>query len=173
MIPTTQDPVLRFTAALVSCLKWINWIAAAIGIIGVIIGAGTLLTGYAINDSIETWAFMALSALVAVGCLLFGTFFKRLREVIDSIGLGSPLTFANTQKLRSMAMLLAGVMIIDIILNFTSPYWMPTTQQDSFDIYADAVTSFLGTLLPVLLLVIVARIFHIGTQMREELEGTV
>jgi hypothetical protein len=168
-----NDPILHFTGGLVSALKWLNWIAVGLCILGALAATGGYFLEQSASEARETAGFAMLATIAGVGCLLLGKFFKRLREVIDSVGQGSPLTFANTQKLKAMAVLLAGVMAIDLILNFTGPYWMPTTQQDNIDIYIDGTLSFLSTLLPVLLLVILARIFHLGAAMQEELEGTV
>ena len=49
---------------------------------------------------------------------------------------------------------------------------MPDTADGSFD-YVEVIGNFLTTLLPILLLFILSRIFERGAEMREELEGTV
>jgi hypothetical protein len=174
-----KDPVLHFTSALVSALKWTFWIG--MGLCALILIASIILafidqSADVGNDGVSLGYLTVLMAFATVLCFLFARFFKILRSVIDSVGLGSPLSAINAEKLLQMAKLLGMILVLGLIMDAGFVHWLPADEgceNSNFDIYYDIVANFFLTLLPILLLVILARIFHLGAAMREELEGTV
>jgi hypothetical protein len=181
MQQTTDDPVLKFTAGMVSVLKWSMWVGLAllgssslIIIIGVALGVGIdppeMPTVQ--NDTQTVIFFTVFMALIGALCFLLAKFFQTLRTVIDSVEQGSPLSFANAANLKYMAKLLCGALVLGLIADISGGYYMPDTADGSFD-YVEVIGNFLTTLLPILLLFILSRIFERGAEMREELEGTV
>ena len=177
----TNDPILNFTAGMVSVLKWLMWAglvllgsSSLIIMIGVTLGVGidppempTLQ-----NDTQIVIFFVVFLSLIGALCLLLAQFFQTLRAVIDSVEQGSPLSFANAVNLKYMAKLLCGVLVLGLMADIGADYYMPDNADDSFD-YIEVIGNFLTTLLPILLLFILSRIFERGAEMREELEGTV
>jgi hypothetical protein len=178
-----KDPVLHVTAALVSVLKWTFWIVMGlcalvliVSAIGVYFGFGADAQSAATTGSDAPGYLPILMAFGTVLCFLYARFFKILRNVIDSVGLGSPLSTANAAQLIKMAKLLGVILVLGLVADSSSGYWLPASERcdgSNFELYYDVITNFFLTLLPILLLVILARIFHLGAAMREELEGTV
>ncbi len=176
-----SDPVLHFTAGFVSVLKWIMWVGMALctsisvicsigWMFGMDIDAPETLTT---QDEAQALIFFAIfMALVALLCFILAQFFRTLRAVIDSVGQGSPLSFANAEKLKYMAKLLCAALAFGLLLDIGAGYLMPDTADGGVDYY-DVITNFMTTLLPIGLLFILSRIFEHGAMMQEELEGTV
>ncbi len=181
MKQTMNDPILNFTAGMVSVIKWFMWVGLAVlgssvpiifigALLGVDINSPELPT---LQNSKQTLVFLAVfMALIGASCFLLAKFFQTLRTVIDSVEQGSPLSFANAANLKYMAKLLCGVLVLELIADISSGYFMPDTADGSFN-YFEVIGNFLTTLLPILLLFILSRIFERGAEMREELEGTV
>jgi Ni,Fe-hydrogenase I cytochrome b subunit len=182
MKQTVNDPVLHFTAGLVSVIKWTLWVGMAISILFLIV------TGFALTIGIETdppsagntqegtGYFLILMSFGALFFFLFARFFRILRNVIDSVKLGSPLSAANADNLKNMAKLLCVILVLGIASDISAPYWLPDSEgceSGNFDYYYNIITNVFLTLLPALLLFILARIFQNGAEIREELEGTV
>jgi Protein of unknown function (DUF2975) len=124
------------------------------------------------NSTQSVIFFATFLALIGWLCFLLAKFFRTLRTMIDSVEQGSPLSFANAANLKYMAKLLCGALVLGLIADISGGYYMPDTADGSFD-YVEVIGNFLTTLLPILLLFILSRIFERGAEMREELEGTV
>jgi hypothetical protein len=181
MTQVMKDPVLNFTAGMVSTIKWLMWVGMALcGSMGLLFAIGVAF-GLGI-DSIEmpnvpngtqaTIVSAVFMALIGLLCFLLAKFFRTLRSVIDSVHQGSPLSFANAANLNYMAKLLCGALILGLIADIGGGYFMPDTANGGFDYY-EVISNFLTTLLPILLLFILSRIFAHGAEMQDELEGTV
>jgi Protein of unknown function (DUF2975) len=184
MITIMKDPVLHFTSALVSALKWAFWFGMVLCVLILIFSTIATVADMSVDPHSAAAAagnenpryVPILMALGATLCFLFARFFKILRNVIDSVGEGSPLSTANAAQLIRMAKLLGTILVLGLVADASSIYWLPASEgceSGNFDMFYDIVTNFFLTLLPILLLVILARIFHLGAAMREELEGTV
>jgi hypothetical protein len=113
-------------------------------------------------------AIILIFALVGIGY----QFMRNLLGMINSVGEGDPFHPENANRLSRMGWLtLAGQVIvlpIAAISEHFSPYLDKADVQSDFGFGLD-----LGTVLLMLVLFILARVFRKGTQMREELEGTV
>jgi hypothetical protein len=180
-----NDPVLHFTAGLVSVIKWAFWVGMAISTFALIVTSFALMMGIepdatsaaSANSPLRGMGYvLILISVASLFCFLFARFFKTLRNVIDSVKLGSPLSTANADNLKNMAKLLGVILVLGLAADLSAPYWLPagdSCEKGNFDVYFDAITNVLLTLLPALLLVILSRIFRNGADMREELEGTV
>jgi Protein of unknown function (DUF2975) len=177
----TSDPVLNFTAGMVSVIKWVMWAGVVLGASAALLFAAMVVFGLDIdppeipslqNSTQSVIFFAAFMALIGWLCFLLAKFFRTLRTVIDSVEQGSPLSFANAANLKYMAKLLCGVLILGLIADVGACYYMPDTADGSFD-YLEVISNFLTILLPILLLFILSRIFERGAEMQDELEGTV
>jgi hypothetical protein len=177
----TNDPVLHFTAGLVSTIKWLMWAGVALVVLGVtilIIGAvfGLDMDNPVIpvvqNETQATIIWAVIMSMLGALCLLLAKFFRTLRTVIDSVEQGSPLSFSNAANLKYMAKLLCGALVLGLIFDIGGGYFMPYTGDGGID-YFEVISNFLNTLLPILLLFILSRIFTRGAEMRDDLEGTV
>lgn len=186
MAQITRDPILHFTAAFVSVLKWlmllVGWLFVAMASVFALVvaldGLGIFKSRHLDGVILEEWfAIVAVFGLVIILSFLFAKFFKTLRAIIDSVEHGAALTFANAERLKTMAILLSIGLILGLAADFfgglMAPVYTEDGSIDTFDLYYDVISNFLTTLLPILLLVILSRIFERGAEMREELEGTV
>jgi hypothetical protein len=177
----TNDPVLHFTAGLVSVIKWLWWFgAAACALLGLFLTGGLAFdlhidipeTFGALNADQTLIVFIIFMVIVAVLCFVLAKFFGALRTIIDSVESGSPLTYSNAEKLEYMAKLLCVALVLGLMADISGTYYFPDKPGEGIDYY-EVISNFLTTLLPIGLLFILSHIFKRGAAMQEELEGTV
>ena len=110
-------------------------------------------------------------AIIANLAVMFA-FFGRMRALIASAGAGDPFIPANARRLEAMAWLLLGATVLAVVVgelrvtlaNLADPQGANAIGYSFYDLYS---------LLIVLVLFILARVFRHGAAMRDELEGTV
>ena len=116
----------------------------------------------------ETIAVMLL-ALMTLICLFL--FFKKLVQIIGTVGDGDPFVPANASRLEQMGWLMLATQLLSIPM-----LWIGYRVNDAFE-DAERTTSHLDVdgsgLLLVIILFILARVFRRGADMRDDLEGTV
>ena len=120
-------------------------------------------------NSIPWLALMA--ALAAVMAVLGFLFFRHLRRIVDSVSSGDPFVPINADRLRAMAWLSLGVQGVVFLLT-PLIIWFDAMPHKPNVHHSDSGLSF-GSMILALLLFVLARVFRVGSQMREELEGTV
>jgi hypothetical protein len=97
-------------------------------------------------------------------------FLRHLRRIVDSVSQGDPFVPVNADRLRYMAWL--ALVMQAVLIPFTGLFvWFDALPQKANVHYND--NNWFGGLLLALLLFVLARVFRVGTEMREELEGTV
>lgn len=110
-------------------------------------------------------------ALIAIG--LAFVFFGKLRAIIATVGEGDPFAPENADRLSIMAWLLLAIQIIAIPLGglgLLIARWAEPLENAEINIDAGMD---LTSILMVIILFILARVFRHGAAMREDLEGTV
>lgn len=117
---------------------------------------------------------IALLMLLALGAVyLVFRFFGNLRKIIATVGEGDPFVPENADRLTQMAWLLTGVYGFAIAMGLVAisvAKWAKTMGETDFHF----ATGFdLSAILTIIILFILARVFRKGTEMREDLEGTV
>lgn len=115
-----------------------------------------------------------IAALLALGVY----FFVLLRRIVLSVGEGDPFIPENAERLSRMGWLILAGQIASIPVG-AMVLWIAGLIEDSpaashvrADFHSDFGFSF-SSLLLMLVLFILARVFRRGAEMREELEGTV
>lgn len=118
-------------------------------------------------------AIVALLAAIAVMLALAIYFLVLLLRIVGSVKEGDPFIAANAQRLSRMGWVaLAGQLAIIPVAALAM--WVEEVAGDAKNVQADTDFGFSGEgILLVLILFILARVFRKGTEMREELEGTV
>lgn len=115
---------------------------------------------------------LSFTGAALVGCLLVLAmmFALNLLRIIDSVELGDPFVPINADRLRAMGWFtVAGQ---GILLAITAiALWFGGAEQKQ--VALDARNMLFSSLILALVLFILARVFRLGTQMRDELEGTV
>lgn len=120
---------------------------------------------------------LGMLALALISVTLTFFFFGKLRAIISTVGVGDPFAPENAERLNLMAWLLLGVQLLMMplmglamaLVEWAKPMESSDTQ---VDIALEAGFD-LTSVLVVVVLFILARVFKHGAAMREDLEGTV
>lgn len=153
-----------------------------IGLVGLCLGVTVLLT--VASDEVTRrvvaadapaysyWLVISAFALIGVAIALAIRFFERLYDIVVSVDAGDPFTPVNAERLRAMGWLsLAGQLVflpVAAIGEFLTPYLARLGETYQADFGIDP-----GGVLLVLLLFILASVFERGSELRDDLEGTV
>ena len=114
------------------------------------------------------WGVVSLQLLAAAAALFAFFFFRHLYRIIDTVSEGDPFVPENARRLSAMGWISIASHVLAIPLNMASRY----LQDYSERFHVEMGVSFAGLLLALVLFVL-ARVFHEGARMREDLEGTV
>ncbi len=121
------------------------------------------------GDSIP-WLTLMLALAAAMAALAF-FFFRHLRRIVDSVANADPFVPINADRLRAMGWLSLGVQALLFALT-PLVIWFDS-MPDKPNVHHNEDGLSFGWLVLALLLFVLARVFRVGSQMRDELEGTV
>ncbi|HYE88233.1 MAG TPA: DUF2975 domain-containing protein [Vicinamibacterales bacterium] len=93
---------------------------------------------------------------------------KRLLAIVDTVRAGDPFVAANAVRLQTIAWILLTLQVLSVVIGGIAK----SISSPAHPIDVDAGCSINGWL-AVLLTFLLARVFAVGTQMRDDLEGTV
>ena len=114
---------------------------------------------------------MALRTILVLGTAVIPlnyVFLKRLLAIVDTVRAGNPFVAANAQRLQTLAWVQLALQVLGTMIGAIAK--SVSTPAHPIDIEAGfSINGWLAVLLTFLL----ARVFAEGTQMREDLEGTV
>jgi len=133
----------------------------------VAVGPGTTATDLPVLPLVGVIA-IALAILV-----LAFRFFGFLRQIIETVGEGDPFVPDNADRLTKMAWHLTAVYALSaaaVAIAVTLTSWFEAIGENDFHV---AVGFDLSAILTIVILFILARVFRKGTEMRDDLEGTV
>lgn len=171
-----RDPLLRAARILTNILLGllaIITLAMPVGTAAVWLNAGRLaaeLGPRAGDIGPVSWAITMLLTGFFLFALMGLQFLRQLRRIIGTVGEGEPFTEANADRLTQMGWIIAAVQLVALLLSGLADY--VSAQFPEKDLVLDVNLSLEGVLMA-LVLFILARIFRLGTAMREDLEGTV
>ena len=121
--------------------------------------------------------FWALSTLLLAVAALLGLliyFLQLLWRIIGSVGEGDPFVPENADRLNRMGWVGVAGNVLALMTGGLVTWIAGIAQDLGEDVQFDGEVGFEGGgLLLILVLFILARVFRKGTEMREELEGTV
>lgn len=177
MTSRLRDPLLAGTRLLLLAITILLGIGGAIAFAA--LGPVWLFSGRVLAWlSAHTGGLsMPREALVAITIILIGLiaedvlgilFLRRLIAIIDTVGQGSPFISDNTRRLRTMGWLVLAMQAIIIIGTMLTPWFRAALMNPRLS----SPFSLTG-LITALLLFILARVFDHGTQLAEDVEGTV
>ena len=116
--------------------------------------------------------WMVLLCVLGIAMAVLGFFFFRhLRRIVDSVSEGDPFVPVNADRLYAMGWLSLGLQAV-IMMATPLMIWFDALPQKPNVHHNDTGLS-IGALVTALLLFVLARVFRVGSQMREDLEGTV
>ena len=98
-------------------------------------------------------------------------FLRHLRRIVDSVSQGDPFVPVNADRLRHMAWLALAMQAALIAVTPIVMWFDALPHKQNVHHNSDGIS--FGALVLALLLFILARVFRRGTEMRDELEGTV
>ena len=170
-----RDSLLTFARLLVGAIIGLLIFA----LVMIAIGIGALLTvqrdemlanlqeaGYGGG----AFPLMILGFTILVGLMLIAIqFMRRLLAIVRSVEEGEPFQPANADRLRQMAWLSVVALPMYVLL-IGLGLWFARGEGD---LLRDASGTIVNGLVLTLVLFILARVFRVGTAMREELDGTV
>ncbi len=111
-----------------------------------------------------------------MGAAVVGTafvFFGKLRQIINTVGEGDPFVPENADRLNMMAWMLLGIYLLGGAASGVALFvanWVRQIEDAQFTV---AGGFDLTSILMIIILFILARVFKHGAEMREDLEGTV
>ncbi|MEW4449033.1 DUF2975 domain-containing protein [Qipengyuania sp. JC766] len=121
------------------------------------------------------WSALAVLALALAIVVLFFLFFDKLRRIIRTVGEGDPFVPQNARRLSLMAWYMLAVQLVALPLTAIGVYLAGIfSELDEVSLTVDGGWGFDGSsILLIITLFILARVFRQGARMREDLEGTV
>ena len=149
--------------------------ALAVALLYVLLNPGEVATALAENGSdasvalILTIISVTVVAAIAVIAAAYH-FFQLLGQIIDTVSDGEPFVAINAERLHRMGWIALLFQLASFPIGAMAGYLV--AQFPLQDITADVEFSLTGVLLA-LVLFILARVFRHGTEMRDDLEGTV
>lgn len=182
MTERSRDALLPLGGMLAKLLQWTCAFAggAVLLLVPVVLLASQgMMPGFgdpSRSDTIAASPLLVIAIFVALALILAALFrfFGKLNALIVSVGQGDPFTPDNARRLNAMAWLFLAVKILTVLvvgLRHRLAALMNNGESgDSvlgFDLYD------LDAIVIVTILFILARVFHRGAIMREELAGTV
>jgi len=171
-----NDPLLGIAKALLTVtmvMFVIAIVALGIGAVVMIAVKSSIIAKLAENGAPAEafWAILLLLPLVAALLMLCYRFVESLRAIVRTVEQGDPFIPANARRLRAMAWLALAIQLASLPIAAVA-MWIENLTEKVGDMDVTADISANGLLL-VLVLFILARVFKTGSQMREDLEGTV
>lgn len=175
-IQPTNDRLLHITRLLLTILM----------VVTILAGVGALLTmpilyfkharvsadlaANGINAEAIPWLVGMVLGGVALSLLAF-FFLRHLRRIVDSVAEGDPFVPINADRLRHMGWLALAMQIVLIVITPTVLWFDALPFKQNVHHGSNGVS--FATLVLALLLFVLARVFRVGSEMRDELEGTV
>lgn len=167
--------VLRFTLGLLTALRALNWVCAAVFALGLAMTfalEARMLAGLA-DDGLPGASITVLAALRWVAALGLATtlpahfLLTSLRAITADVAAGHASAHQGAARLRVIAWSLLAIQLLDLAFGYVSyRYDSATGGQIGWSF---GLTGWLA----VLLLFVLARVFEEGAAMRDELEATV
>jgi len=170
-----QDRVLVVASGLVRFANWLNWAVAAgfmIAIIASFVFSDALTAQIAAKYHGryvgETIALLRLTGVLGLlACVAVYHLFSRLLAILATVRAGDPFVVANADRLQRIGWALFAIQLLDLAfggivlaldrLGVDHATWVP------------GFTGWIG----VVMLFVLARVFRVGTRMRDDLAMTV
>ena len=177
MSPITKDPLLGAVRVILALLIALLVFVMAMILIGfgvlVTFGRDEFITELAAQDAPASAYWLILLCLVLLEAIVAAgvKFLLELRGIVKSVDRGDPFEPANADRLSRMGWLMVAAyalaVAIGVIVVFLQRV-VPDARDADIDLDLGG-----GSILLILVLFILARVFRQGAAMREELEGTV
>ena len=172
--PTSSSAVLPIAHAMLRILIVLNWLTGIAILVLLLIAPNEhwIMSAFDLSPSPEAERLvMGLRAIAVLGLAAIPVNYaglKRLLAIVETVRAGDPFVAANASRLQGIAWVLLALQLVSLVIDgIARTVALPGRPLD-----VDAGFSINGWL-AVLLTFLLARVFAVGTRMREDLEGTV
>ena len=175
-IPIADDRLLFFTRLALTLLMALTIFAAIAALLTMPIlffrysRVSADMAANGISAESIPWVVMMVLGGALLSVLAF-FFLRHLRRIVDSVSGGDPFVPVNADRLRHMAWLAIAMQVVLIVITPTIMWFDALPHRQNVHHNSDGLS--FATLVLALLLFILARVFRVGTAMRDELEGTI
>jgi hypothetical protein len=174
MTGTSADKTLAAARAVLKTLLVLNFVCAALFVlilVGSFVGENEALAALATDPGIEAphVLILAVRVVMVLGVIavpLAHIILSRLLAMVHTVRAGDPFVAENARRLTTIAWALLGLQLLD--LGFGAVSLGMLAERDEFA-WSFGLTGWIA----VLMLFVLARVFHHGARLREDLEGTV
>jgi hypothetical protein len=171
-ISSAALPIARVVLRILVIANWVYG-AALIGLIVIsIVEKPWLIQAFQLEQYPDPeGVLMALRAIVVIGLItipLNHIILTRLLAIVETVRMGDPFIGANATRLQAIAWVMLTLNVLSIVIGAIAA----SVSTKSHPIQMDAGFSLNG-FLAVLMTFVLARVFAVGSSMREDLEGTV
>ena len=169
--PSAALPIAHVVLRILIVLNWLTG-AGIFVLLALSPNARWIMSAFDLSPSPDTdRLILGLRAIALIGLCaipLHNLFLKRLLTIVETVRAGDPFVAANASRLRVMAWTLLVLQCLGIVIGAIAS--AVSTPAQPLDIEAGfSVNGWLA----VLVIFLLAQVFAEGTQMREDLEGTV
>lgn len=170
-----HDRTLRIGQCVLGLANILNWLCVAGFAVVLILSfpfAQTVLDHLAAKYTDQPVApiLNAMRVMFVVGMFAgipLHIIFTRLRAIVATVGQGDPFVAANARRLQLVGWALLAIQLLDLYFGGLV-FWL-----EQRDIDAAGWSPSVGGWIAVLMVFVLARVFTIGTRMRDDLEMTV
>ena len=173
-MPRPYNAALPIAYVVLRILILLNWVvgAAILALLFVMPNEQWIMSAFKLTPSPDTtrliWGLRAIAAVGLVTIPLNYAVLKRLIAMTETVRAGDPFVAANAYRLNTIAWVLLALQFLSLVIAAIAKL----VSSPAHPVDLDAGFSINGWL-AVLLTFILARVFAVGTLMREDLEGTV
>ena len=152
----------------------VNWIGGAmiLALLVALPNRDWIMSAFKLSPSPDAdHIILGLRAIASLGLVtvpLNYVLLKRLLAIVETVRAGDPFVAANAVRLQTIAWILFTLQMLSLVIGAIGK----AVNSPAHPVHLNAGFSVTGWL-AVLLTFLLARVFAEGTQMREELEGTV
>jgi hypothetical protein len=173
-MPRTYSAALPIAHVALRALIVLNWLygAAILVLLLVMPNERWIMSAFHLTPSPDaTRLVMGLRAVATLGLVtipLHYVVLKRLLAMVATVRDGDPFVAANAQRLHTIAWILLVLQLLSIVIGLIAR----AVSSPAHPVNLDAGFSVNGWL-AVILTFVLARVFAVGAEMRDDLEGTV
>ena len=172
--PAASSAALPIAHVVLRSLIVVNWLtgAAILTLLVVSPNEQWIMAAFKLSPSPDTerliMGLRAVAVLGLAGIPLNYVVLKRLLAIVRTVRAGDPFIAANAHRLQAIAWAMLALQVLSLVIGMIGK----AVSSPAHPVHLDAGFSISGWL-AVILTFLLARVFAAGSQMREDLEGTV
>ena len=165
-------PIAHVVLRIVIVLNWLFGAGILALLIASLVAGHWTMTALGAPSASDSWPLsIGMRAIMALGLVAIPLNYlvlKRLLAIVETVRSGDPFVAANADRLQAIAWTLLALQLLGLTISALAK----GISTSAHPLHLDAGMSISGWL-AVLLTFVLARVFARGSQMREDIEGTV